>query len=401
MKPYTFFLILGAAAFLASCGKPDTKAAEAKAAANAAAEPMAVKTATATERMVERSIAVTGSLLPDETVTVSTEVPGRIAAIRADFGQGVRKGDVLIELDRTEYDLQVERAKGALNQALARLSLPAYAGKMVPPETTPAVRTALAQMEDTRSKFESAGKLVKSGDISQDRYNELEKALRARQASVDAARDELRTQWMSVTALEADLKLVEKRRSDTVVRAPFDGVVGEKLVSAGQYVKDNVGILRLVKVHPMRLRLELPEAAANTVKPGTTLSFTTDAVPGAQFEAVVRELNPSLDARNRTLTAEARLTKPDVRLRPGMFAQVNLVTERGARVVTVPRQALYSIAGLTKLFKIESGTARLLTFVPGPETEGQVEVPGGLLQAGDRVAVSELAALTNGAKVRQ
>ena len=401
MKHFIFLITTLIALFLTACSKQDAKAAETKAAANAATEPLAVKTAAAMERTTERSIAVTGSLLPDETVTVSTEVPGRIAAIRADFGQAVRKGDVLIELDRTEYDLQVERSRGALNQALARLSLPQYTGKMVPPETTPGVRTAMAQMEDTRSKFESAGKLVKSGDISQDRYNELEKALRARQAAVDSARDELRTQWMNVTALEADLKLVEKRRADTVVRAPFDGVVGEKLISAGQYVKDNVGILRLVKVHPMRLRLELPEAAANTVKAGTTLSFTTDAAPGAQFEAVVRQLNPSLDARNRTLTAEARLTQTDARLRPGMFAQVNLVTERGAKIVTVPRQALYSIAGLTKLFKIENGTARLVTFVPGREEDGQVEVPGGLLQAGDRVATSELPALTNGMKVRQ
>jgi multidrug efflux pump subunit AcrA (membrane-fusion protein) len=112
-------------------------------------------------------------------------------------------------------------------------------------------------------------------------------------------------------------------------------------------------------------------------------------------------LNPSLDTRNRTLTAEARLTKADTRLRPGMFVQVKLVTDRGAKVVTVPRNALYSIAGLTKLFKIENGTARLITFVPGPEIDGFVEVPGDLLQNGDRVATSELPALTNGAKVKQ
>jgi membrane fusion protein (multidrug efflux system) len=388
---------------LAACNKQDPKAAEAKAAAKAAkaAEPVTVKTATAVERTAERAIAVTGTLLPDETVTVATEVPGRISAIRADFGQAVRKGDVLIELDRTEYDLQVERSRGALNQALARLSLPPYTGKMAPPDTTPGVRTATAQFEDAKFKYESASKLVKTGDISADRFNELEKAMRARQSALDGARDELRTQWMSVTSLEADLKIAEKRRGDTVVRAPFDGVVGEKLISAGQYVKDNMGILRVVKVYPMRLRLEVPEAAANTVKVGTPLTFTTDAAANVSFDAVVRELNPSLDTRNRTLTAEARLTKADTRLRPGMFVQVKLVTDRGAKVVAVPRNALYSIAGLTKLFKIENGTARLITFVPGPEIDGFVEVPGDLLQNGDRVATSELPALTNGAKVKQ
>ncbi len=397
------YILLALLLLLAACNKQDPKAAEANAAAAAAkaAEPVTVKTATAVERTAERAIAVTGTLLPDETVTVATEVPGRISAILADFGQAVRKGDVLIELDRTEYDLQVERSRGSLNQALARLSLPAYTGKMVQPDTTPGVRTAIAQFEDAKFKYESASKLVKTGDISADRFNELEKAMRARQSALDGARDELRTQWMSVTALEADLKIAEKRRGDTVVRAPFDGVVGEKLISAGQYVKDNMGILRLVKVYPMRLRLEVPEAAANTVKVGTPLTFTNDAAANVSFDAVVRELNPSLDARNRTLTAEARLTKADTRLRPGMFVQVKLVTDRGAKVVTVPRNALYSIAGLTKMFKIENGTARLITFVPGPEIDGFVEVPGDLIQNGDRVATSELPSLTNGAKVKQ
>lgn len=394
------FIVL-IAILLTACAKQENKPASVNAATKSAPDPITVKTAQASGRTIEKSIAVTGSLLPDETVTVSTEVPGRIAAIRADFGQAVRKGDVLIELDKTEYDLQVERARGALNQALARLSLPAYNGRISPPETTPAVRQATAQLEDAKSKFESASKLVKSGDIAQDRFTEIEKAYRARQATVDAARDELRTLWMSVTSIEADLKLAEKRRADTVVRAPFDGVIGEKLISAGQYVKDNVGIVRLIKVHPMRLRVEVPEAAANAVRSGTRLSFTTDAAMGAQFEAVVRELNPALDARNRTLSVEARLTKSDARLRPGMFVQVKLVTDAASKVVTVPRQAIYSVAGLTRVFKIANGVATAVTFVPGLEQDGWIEVPGGALNDGDQVATSELAALTNGAKVRQ
>lgn len=389
------------ALLLTACTKQENKPAAVNAATKAAPDPIAVKTAPAAARTIEKSIAVTGSLLPDETVTVSTEVPGRIASIRADFGQAVRKGDILIELDKTEYDLQVERARGALNQALARLSLPAYNGRIAPPETTPAVRQATAQLEDAKSKFESASKLVKSGDIAQDRFTEVEKAYRARQATLDAARDELRTLWMSVTSIEADLKLAEKRRGDTVARAPFDGVIGEKLISAGQYVKDNVGIVRLVKVHPMRLRVEVPEAAANAVRSGTRLSFTTDAAMGAQFEAVVRELNPSLDARNRTLSVEARLARTDARLKPGMFVQVKLVTEAASKIVTVPRQAIYSVAGLTRVFRITNGSAQAVTFVPGAEQDGWVEVPGGVLSDGELVAVSELPALTNGAKVRQ
>lgn len=385
---------------LAACSEhPQSNTA--KAASKQAPDPVLVRTEAAASRVLDRTILVTGTLQPDETVTVSTEVAGRITRINADFGQFVRRGEVIVELDATEYNLQVQRATAALNQALARLGLPAYNGKLAPPETTPAVRQAVAQLEDFKFKFESATKLVKTGDIAQDRFHEIEKAYRARQAVVDAARDEMRTQWMSVAAMEADLRLAEKRRGDTRVKAPFDGVVGEKLISAGQYVKDNMGILKVVKVYPMRLRAEIPESAANLVKAGSSLRFTTDAAPGAEFQAVVRELNPALDVRNRTLTVEARMSQADNRLRPGMFVQVQLVSERNAEIVTVPRRAVYSIAGLTKVFRIDGGVARQVVFVPGREQDGWVEVPGGQLQAGNAVAVTELGSLTDGAKVRQ
>ena len=283
----------------------------------------------------------------------------------------------------------------------ARLGLPAYTGKMTPPESTPGLRQVLAQVEDAKFKYESASKLVKSGDVSQERFTELEKAYRARQAGVELARDEMRVSWMGVTALEADLKIFQKRRGDTILRAPFDGEIGEKLAAVGQFVKDNTPLLRLVKTNPLRLRAEIPEAAAGTVKIGTQLVFTTDAVPGATFTAVVRQLNPSLDSRSRTLSAEARLVQADARLRPGMFVQVRLVTQAAARMVAVPRQSIYSVAGLTKLFVIQNGVAKLVTFTPGAEIDGWVEVPNDVVQKGDQVAMTQLGMLTNGTKVRK
>ncbi len=371
-----------------------------KAAPKAEADPILIKTVAAEERSIERSIAATGSLLPDDTVTLSSEVQGRVAKIHYDFGQSVKKGAVLLELDPTEYDLQIERARGALNQSLARLGLPAYNGKMTPPETTPGLRQVMAQVEDAKFKFESASKLVKSGDVSQERFTELEKAYRARQAGMEVARDEMRVTWMGVTALEADLKISQKRRGDTILRAPFDGEIGEKMAAVGQFVKDNTPLLRLVKTNPLRLRAEIPEAAAGTVRLGSQIAFTTDAVPGVTFTAVVRQLNPSLDSRSRTLSAEARLVQTDARLRPGMFVQVRLVTQAAATMVAVPRQSIYSVAGLTKLFVIQNGVAKLVTFTPGSEVDGWVEVPNNVVKKGDQVATTQLGALTNGTKVR-
>jgi RND family efflux transporter MFP subunit len=381
---------------VAGCSRDQEKA---EAASKPAAEPISVQTVAAQNRIVDRTISVTGSLHPDETVSVSSEVPGRLVAVHVDFGQEVRKGQVIAELDKRELTLAVERAKASLSQALARLGLAAEQ-EDVRPETTPAIRQAQAQMEDAKSKFENASRLVKSGDISQERFTEAQKAFQARQAVYEAARDEARTLMAQVSGLKTELQLARKRLDDATVRAPFDGSVSQRVASPGQYLRDNAPILTLVKTNPLRLRLELPENAASVVRTGTTLSFTTDAAPGVAFQAVVRELNPSLDPKSRTLTAEARLNTADRRLRPGMFVQVQLILSKGQEAVLVPKQAVYNVAGLSKIFVIRNGKAEELKIVPGQEMDGWVEVPRDRVNPGDQVAISALSQLVQNTPVK-
>lgn len=390
---FLLLLLILALAGCSSAPKQDKVQAASKTVA-----PMAVETAAVETRRVERSILVTGSLLPDETVAVSSEVAGRVSKILVDFGQSVRQGDVVAELDKREYQLQVERARASLQQALARLGLePGQEDRA--PTSTPAMRQATAQLEDAKFKFESAAKLVATGDISRDRYNELEKNFRAREAALEAMRDEMRTQWASVQALRAEVKLAEKRFNDATMRAPFDGAVAAKLVSPGQYIKENTPVVSLVKTFPLRLRLEVPEKAAGAVRAGTGLDFVTDAIPGETFRATVRELNPTLDARSRSLTAEARIVSGGAKLRPGMFAQVRLVVERDTEIVVAPKAAIYNVAGLYKMFVIRDGKAVECRVPPGQTVGDFVEAPADLVKPGEQVAVSGLARLVDGAPV--
>lgn len=395
MKQY---LVLAIFLGVVGCGNKQQPVATAEASAAKKQEPVTVRVATVEERRTDKSILVTGSLLPDETVTVVSEVPGKIAKVNFDFGQQVRRGDVIAEMDKTEFQLQIDRSKAALAQGLARLGLtPADADKV--PENTPAMRQAWAQVEDAKFKFDNAAKLVKSGDVSQERYTEMEKAYRARLATYEAAKDEMRTQWASLGALRADIKLMEKKLRDTTIVAPFDGSISERKVAPGQYVKDSVPIVTIVKTHPMRLRLEMPETAAGVVRVGTGLDFTTDAAPGKVFHATVRELNPSLSEQSRTLMAEARLTNADPALRPGMFVQVKLILERGVQVAVVPKEAVYSVAGLTKIFVVRDGKLVECRVAPGQMLDQWMEVPTDVIKPGDQVVTSNLPQLSNGQAV--
>ena len=361
--------------------------------------PLVVKTAVAETRQVDRSMMVTGSLVADESVNLGFEVPGTLLRADADFGQTVRRGQVIAELDSRELSWQLERSRAALSQALARVGLGA-GQEEANPESTAAMRQAQAQLEDARFKFESAQVLVKSGDISRERFNELEKSYRAREAAFQATRDELRTQMAAIQGLRAEVKLAQKRLGDAVMRAPFDGSVAARLASPGQYLKENTPLYTIVKSSPLRLRADVPESAVGEVRLGTSLTFTTDAAPGQAFHAVVRELNPALDAHSRSLTAEARLVESDARLKPGMFVEVQLVVARQSQVVVVPKAALYAVAGLTKVFAVRNGTVVEYKVQPGDALGEWVVVPG-VIQPGERVATTNLGALVNGMKVTE
>lgn len=396
MKRLISYSFLAVLLLAAGCGRKQSQA-QVEAASKPPA-PLEVRVVSAEARNVERSISVTGSLLPDETVTCSSEVAGRIATIRVDFGSRVRKGDVIAELDKQEYQIALDRTNASLAQALARVGLGA-AEEGVTPESTPAMRQARAQLEDAKFKYESAMRLVKSGDIARERFNEVEKAYAARTAAYEATRDDLRMQLASVQALQAEVKLARKRLNDTVVRAPFDGAVSARMASPGQYMKENTPIVTLVKPWPLRLRAEIPESATGSTRTGTALTFTTDTAPGIEFHAVIRDLNPSLDPKARSLTAEARLVENDSRLRPGGFVQVRLVTNREASITTVPKQALFSVAGLSKVFVVREGKVVEFRVPPGIETDGWVEVPGEI-RPGDSVVINKLDLLVDGSAVR-
>ncbi|MCL4784000.1 MAG: efflux RND transporter periplasmic adaptor subunit [Bryobacterales bacterium] len=393
MQHWTWIGVIAGALLLGSCGK------KAEETAVEAPKSVAVNAVAAQTRTVSRSTYVTGSLLADESVTVTSEVAGRVAAVYVDFGQSVRKGQPLIALDTRELQLRLDRTRGALAQALARLGLPSDA-RSINVKSTPALDQARAQLAEAKFKFENGQRLVKSGDISQERFQELDRAFKQQEAAVEAAEFELHTQIANVQALMAEVKLSEKSVADARQYAPFDGSVTERMVSPGQYLKENTPMMTIVKSWPLRLRLEVPETTSAHVKAGRAVTFRTDALPGETFEATVREMSAQLDPHSRTLTAEARVSKPDSRLRPGMFVSVELVTEPAAEIVVVPKEAIYTIAGLTKTFVLNNGKASERKVPPPTYTEnGLVGVPVEQVKPGDLVAVTELPALYDGVQV--
>ncbi|MFQ5738293.1 MAG: efflux RND transporter periplasmic adaptor subunit [Acidobacteriota bacterium] len=394
-RPLTALLSL-LAILAAGCGTP-----EAVSSGTVSSErPVVIRTAVVQRLSVERRVEVVGTLLAQERVTLGSQVSGTVKAVYVDFGSRVRRHQLLVSLDATEYQIAVDRAEAGLEEALARLSLgPDGDEKNLSVEEIPGVVEALSQWNDARAKLASAEQLISTRDIPEQRYLELEKTANQKEAALQQARDRVRVDIAAVKSRRADLSLARKRLHDTQVRAPFDGSVVERLVSPGQYAGQDTPLVTLAQTDPLRLRGRIPESAAAAARLGLSLTFRTDAYPGREFEATLSHISPVLDAASRTLVGEARVPNPEGLLKPGMFARISLVASSDSPALMVPKAALLSFGGLTKLFVVHSGRVEERIVETGIEKGDWIEIVSGSVEPDQKVAIESLERLRPGTRV--
>ena len=381
---------------LAACS---SKSKEASTRADIKVEPAAaieVNTAAAIERSTNRSVEVVGSLVAEDEVTVSSQGSGNLEDITVDLGSAVRRGQEIARLDQRELKLKVDQAQGTLHQAEARLGI--KRGERIDPQKQPDVRLAFAALERARYDLNASRSLAESGDISKQQLDVYQKTLDQAEARYQAALENVRNLEAIIEEKRAALDLTAKQLTDTQIVSPINGVVKEKAASRGEYLQPGKAIVTIVQIDPLRLRVDIPEYAAASVKTGQTLTLTVEAFPGRTFNGRVVRIAPSLNEQTRALTVEAQVANPGNQLRPGMFAKSNLVTTKDAMAVMVPRRAVQTIAGLNKVFVIENGRSSERLVKLGAIDGDLIEVIEGV-KSGELVAISNLDKLQEGSVV--
>jgi RND family efflux transporter MFP subunit len=221
----------------------------------------------------------------------------------------------------------------------------------------------------------------------------------AARARYQAALDAVNQQLAVIEQQRSAINLARKSLTDTVVRSPISGAVKEKLTARGAFVPVGGRIVSLVRIHPLRLRADIPEASAASVRVGQSVRLTTETFPDRTFTGLVRRLGASLDERTRALTIEAEVSNPGYQLRPGMFAKVQVITQKNASAVMIAQAAVVNSAGLSKVFVIENGKA-VERMVRTGVTDGEmIEIVDGVRE-NETVAVSNTDKLQNGSSVQ-
>ncbi|MBV8135814.1 MAG: efflux RND transporter periplasmic adaptor subunit [Deltaproteobacteria bacterium] len=330
----------------------------AKAANNSPDQRLTVAVATAEMRPMERTAQVQGALYPRERTTLAANVDGAVVQVAADFGDRAKEGQVLMRIDPREYQLRLDSAGAAVDQARARL-------------------------ENSRARFDRAQELRKQELISQQEFDQSAATLRVDEADADSA----------VKAAG----LAHKKLDDTIIRAPFSGSVQKRMASLGQYVTVGTQLYELIATDPIKLRCPMPERFVPLAHPGMPVRLTIDAQPDLSYTGTITRIAPALDDQSRTLLVEAEVPNPQGTLKPGYFAHVAMDLGRD-QAVFVPETAVLRYAGVARVFVVVNGIAHSREVKTGTLMGNQIEITEGL-SSGERIIVSEVDRLADGTRV--
>jgi membrane fusion protein (multidrug efflux system) len=288
-----------------------------------------------------------GTLRANETVTLRSEVAGRVVRLGFTDGARVSKGVILVALDSSLSTAEAEQAR-------AELSL-------------------------SKANFDRTAELAQRNFVSA--------------SAKDQAAANLKVQ-------EARLKLAEARLAKSDIRAPFNGVMGLRNLSPGDFVKDGADLAIIEDLSTMKVDVRLPERYFGRVKPGMPILLTLDSMPGKTFKAKLTAVDAQIDANGRSLLARGQLANPDGALRTGMFARARLVLRENPDALVIPEEALLPQGAEVFVYRVDAGKAQRIAVKPGLRSDGKVEILSGLSEGDQVVTAGQLRLQRDGQEVR-
>ncbi len=300
-----------------------------------------------------------GSFLAEEDVVIGAEAAGSIKKIHIEEGSIVEKGQLLIEIDDRTYALEVNETEALLRESIARL-------------------------ENARSTLNRMTSLFEEGIIGQHDFDEATTQVALYRASVER--------------LESSLLRSKKALNDTKVRSPIDGIINQKLVSTGEYVKVGSELVNILEINPLKLSFTLPEVNSGKINTDQTVSVKTRAYPDKEYEGKIYFISPEVDTDSRSFEVKARVENHEHRLKPGMFVDVKVLIEK-RRALVVPENAVVVREGSVVVMVVEKDRVVYKKVITGIRFNGKVEIRQGL-SPDDIVVVYGLSEITEGSLVR-
>jgi membrane fusion protein, multidrug efflux system len=383
---FVIFLFLPVLFLSGGCGGSEAQVAASRGNSAASLPAKQVKLAKSEARRLTQTVTAPGTLAADEQATLSFKVAGRVNEIKVDLGSQARKGQVIAVLETTEFKVRLQQAEAALQQARVRLGLPPQGNDdRIDPENTSLARQARALLEEAKANRERTIQLVNQGIQSRAELDRVESAFKVADSRYQDALEEVRNRQAVLLQRRSELAIAQQQINETTLYAPFDGAVRERRASLGEYLNAGAPVATIVRLHPLRLRVETPEREAQGIKVGHSVRVLVEGDQQSYTGRVAR-LSPAFQEQSRTLIIEAEVDNQQGKLRPGSFAKAEIQTSMTSDVVMVPATAIVTFAGIQKVFSVKDNKAVEKTVVVGRRDGDWVVVEG--VDAGAPVVLS-------------
>jgi RND family efflux transporter MFP subunit len=360
--------------------------------------PVAVELRRITLQTIPEVVAATGELIAEEQATIGVKAPGRVIKLHVDLGSQVKPGQLLAEIDPTDYEFRVRQSEALVTQTRARLGILDRTTDEVTPEETAIVREAEAALREARFVFETTSKLQKDGVLSRIDFEKAQVRRMGAEAAYQAAKEQVMQLRAELSERRAQLALARQNLADCAIRAPFAGGVTRKQASVGEYLPVNSPVVTLVRQHPVRIRVEVPERLAPKIRTGQPIDLRVQGQLSPRTGRVVR-LSPAIEAQSRSLIVEGEIPNENGALRPGSFAEVVITVDPQATGIAVPRRSIVSFAGTDRVFVAKEGRLDEKIVRTGRTLDGDsVEVVVGL-EPGTDVVLNPDSRMSKGQKV--
>jgi HlyD family secretion protein len=361
------------------------------------------------------SIKVTGDILPLMQVDLIPKVSGYLERIDVHIGDIVKQGQVIAQIDRTDFLHKVREIDAKVAQAkaqLAEIETGTRAEELRQAEE--AVKQAQSRFDNAKLQHERIEALYKreviskkERDVADMDYTVAEAQLASSQQQLKLLREGARQEVRDATQaklreMEAILEQERNHLKDTKIIAPFRGEISRKYVDAGAFVSPSsppTPLVNLVHTETLKVVANVLEKDIPLLKPGMKAKIQVDSYPGRVFEGRVEKINSALDLSTRTLQAEIYIFNSDRSLKPGMFANVEVVLLEKPQTLVIPREAIIETGSEMSVFVVEGKQVFRKPITLGYEQDRLVEVLKGLNE-GDQVVIKGQQLIKDGSTIR-
>ena len=337
------------------------------------------------------TISYDGNIQPSQTLTVFPKVMGEAKEIYVEEGDYVEKGDLLLRLDTREIDKNIEQAEATVEAARMQVELAEegvrFEEEQQIKENIRQAETSLEQLEKTYNRMK---RLYEEGIISTQEYEQVatEKEVASSQlasarlslamAQTGAREKELEAARAELRSAEIQLELARMRKDDAEVFAPQPGTVTQRNVEVGEMVTEAQPPFVLIRMDPIRISFYASERNLPKIERGQKAEVKLRAYPGETFYGEVTRVAPAADPDTRLFPVEIEIPNPDHSIRPGMYAEIDVIVEKGEQGVWVPKEAIREENDTIIVYTATGGTAELREIVTGPERNGEIFIKSGL-----------------------